>query len=61
MSERGELVPGTDPGRLATATLAGLQGALLLTQIQGSTDPLEVTLDTVIDHVRSLTLPAAAG
>ena len=60
MSERGELVPGTDPGRLATATLAALQGALLLTQIQRSTDPLEVTLDTVIDHVRSLTLPVAA-
>jgi TetR/AcrR family transcriptional regulator, transcriptional repressor for nem operon len=61
MSERGELMPGTDPGRLATATLAALQGALLLTQIQRSTEPLEVTLDTVIDHVRSLTLPAAAG
>jgi hypothetical protein len=40
--------------------LAALQGALLLTQIQRSTDPLEVTLDTVIDHVRSLTRPAAA-
>ena len=61
MSKRGELVPGTDPGKLATATLAALQGALLLTQIQRSTDPLEVTLDTVIDHVRSLTLPPAAG
>ncbi|HEY3957255.1 MAG TPA: TetR/AcrR family transcriptional regulator [Streptosporangiaceae bacterium] len=60
MSERGELIPGTDPARLATATLAALQGALLLTQIQRSTDPLEVTLDTVIDHVRLLTQPAAA-
>jgi TetR/AcrR family transcriptional regulator, transcriptional repressor for nem operon len=59
MSERGELAPGTDPARLATTTLAALQGALLLTQIQRSTDPLEVTLDTVIDHVRSLTVPAA--
>ena len=54
MSERGELVPGTDPGRLATATLAALQGALLLTQVQRSTDPLEATLDMVIDHVTSL-------
>jgi AcrR family transcriptional regulator len=61
MSERGELAPGTDPGKLATATLAALQGALLLTQIQRSTDPLEATLDTVIDHVRLLTLPRAAG
>jgi len=61
MSERGELMPGTDPGRLATATLAALQGALLLTQVQRSTDPLEVTLDTMIDHVRSLTRTAAAG
>jgi hypothetical protein len=61
MSERGELAPGTDPAKLATATLAALQGALLLTQIQRSTDPLEATLDTVIDHVRLLTLPRAAG
>jgi AcrR family transcriptional regulator len=61
MSERGEFVPGTDPGKLATATLAALQGALLLTQIQRSTEPLEATLDTMIDHVRSLALPEAAG
>jgi TetR/AcrR family transcriptional regulator, transcriptional repressor for nem operon len=61
MSERGELAPGTDPGRLATATLAALQGALLLTQVQRSTEPLEVTLDTVIDHVCSLTRSGAAG
>jgi TetR/AcrR family transcriptional regulator, transcriptional repressor for nem operon len=61
MSERGEFTPGTDPGKLATATLAALQGALLLSQIQRSTEPLEAALDTVIDHVRSLTLPAAAG
>jgi AcrR family transcriptional regulator len=61
MSERGELAPGTDPAKLATATLAALQGALLLTQIQRSTEPLEATLDTVIDHVRSLTQPRAEG
>jgi hypothetical protein len=61
MSERGELAAGTDPGKLATATLAALQGALLLTQIQRSTVPLEVTLDTMIDHVRSLTLSPAEG
>ena len=60
MGERGELVPGTDPGKLATATLAALQGALLLTQIQRSTDPLEVTLDTVINHV-PLPDPARGG
>jgi AcrR family transcriptional regulator len=60
MSERGEFTPGTDPGKLATATLAALQGALLLTQVQRSTSPLEATLDTVIDHVRSLMLPPAA-
>jgi len=61
MSERGELAPGTDPGKLATATLAALQGGLLLTQIQRSTEPLEATLDTVIDHVCSVTLPRAEG
>jgi TetR/AcrR family transcriptional regulator, transcriptional repressor for nem operon len=52
MYDRGELT--IDPGRLATTTLATLQGALLLTQLQRSTEPLEAALDTVIDYVTML-------
>lgn len=61
MSDRGELVPGADPDKLATATLAALQGGLLLTQLQRSTEPLETTLDAVIDYVTSLIVPGAAA
>jgi len=57
MYDRGELAG--DPGQLATATLATLQGGLLLTQIRRSTEPLEAALDTVLAHVASLIVPAA--
>ena len=57
MHDRGELAG--DPGQLATATLAALQGGLLLTQIRRSTEPLEAALDTMLAHVASLTVPAA--
>ena len=58
MHDRGELAG--DPGQLATATLAALQGGLLLTQIRRSTEPLEAALDTVLAHVASLMVPAAS-
>ena len=54
MYDRGDLVPGADPARLATATLAALQGGLLLTQLHRDTGPLESALDVILDHVRSL-------
>ena len=54
MHDRGELAAGADPGQLATATLAALQGGLLLTQVRRSTEPLEAALDTVLAHVASL-------
>ena len=47
--------PGTDPDDLALATLAALQGGLLLTQLQRDTRPLEVTLDAMLDRVQTLT------
>ncbi len=56
MHDRGDLAPDADPDRLASATLAALQGGLLLTQIRRSTVPLEDALDLVLDHVRSLTV-----
>ncbi|HEY2206183.1 MAG TPA: TetR/AcrR family transcriptional regulator [Pseudonocardia sp.] len=57
MHRRGELATHANPDRLATATLAALQGGLLLTQIRRDTEPLEAALDIVLDHVGSLTVP----
>jgi hypothetical protein len=54
-----DLAPGTDPDDLALATLAALQGGLLLTQLQRDTRPLEVTLDAMLDRVQSLTTQTA--
>ena len=55
MAANGRLTDKADPDKLATTTLAALQGALLLTQMQRDTTPLEVALDTIIDHIASLT------
>jgi AcrR family transcriptional regulator len=55
MHSRGELRAEVDPDVLALATLAALQGGLLLTQIRRDTRALEAALDTVIDHIGSLT------
>jgi TetR/AcrR family transcriptional regulator, transcriptional repressor for nem operon len=56
MAASGRLTDRADPDKLATTTLAALQGALLLTQMQRDTTPLEVALDTIIDHIASLTV-----
>jgi TetR/AcrR family transcriptional regulator, transcriptional repressor for nem operon len=55
MHERGDLPADADPDDLALATLAALQGGLLLTQIQRETKPLEVALDAMLDRIESLT------
>jgi TetR/AcrR family transcriptional regulator, transcriptional repressor for nem operon len=55
MHARGDLPADADPGDLALAVLAALQGGLLLTQLQRDTRPLEVTLDAMIDRVEALT------
>ncbi|MGF6885098.1 TetR/AcrR family transcriptional repressor of nem operon [Nocardia sp. GAS34] len=57
MAEAGRLDPAADPDKIATTTLAALQGALLLTQLHRDTAPLETALDTMIDHIASRTLP----
>jgi TetR/AcrR family transcriptional regulator, transcriptional repressor for nem operon len=54
MRERGDLPPDADPEDLALATLAALQGGLLLTQIQRETKPLEVALDAMLDRIEFL-------
>ena len=51
MHERGELT--ADPDDLAIATLAALQGGLLLAQMQRSTRPLEKSLDAMLAHIES--------
>ncbi|HEY2651001.1 MAG TPA: TetR/AcrR family transcriptional regulator [Solirubrobacteraceae bacterium] len=62
MHRRGELVESADPERLATATLAAVQGGLLLTQVTGNTAPLEAALDEMIAHIAALTTtPSAAA
>jgi len=53
MHARGEL--DGDPDDLALATLAALQGGLLLTQLQRKVRPLEVALDSMLDHIQSRT------
>ncbi len=51
MRDQGVLAADADPDRLALATLAALQGGLLLTQIRRETTPLEVALDAAIAHI----------
>jgi TetR/AcrR family transcriptional repressor of nem operon len=57
MHGRGELKQGAAPDDLALATLAALQGGLLLAKIYRQVGPLEVALDTMIEHIRSWTTP----
>jgi TetR/AcrR family transcriptional repressor of nem operon len=61
MHARGELARGADPDDLALATLAALQGGLVLTQMYRQTRPLEVALDAMLDHIESLVRPAPSG
>jgi TetR/AcrR family transcriptional regulator, transcriptional repressor for nem operon len=62
MRDRGQLVPSADPGQLATAVLAALQGGLLLAQIERSVRPLAAALDAMIAHIGWLAIqPRAPG
>jgi AcrR family transcriptional regulator len=51
MTGNGTLPREADPGRLALALLAAVQGGLLLGQAQRNTEALEAALDTIIEHV----------
>ncbi len=57
MRDRGQLVPAADPGQLAEAMLAALQGGLLLAQIERSVRPLAAALDVMISLTESLAPP----
>ena len=58
MHTRGDLPAGTDPEQLALATLAALQGGLLMAQLERDTRPLEAALDAMLDRIQSLTSAA---
>jgi AcrR family transcriptional regulator len=53
MKSAGKLRRGADPAKLAAATLASLQGGLLLRQSMGSDAPLEAALDGALAQLRS--------
>ena len=55
MQDRGELRADADVPRLACALMAAAEGGLLLAKAQRDVAPLEAALDTVIDHIASLT------
>ena len=51
MQTRAGVKPSIDLQEFSEATLASLQGGLLLAQTMRSTRPLELALDMAIDHV----------
>ncbi len=61
MRARGELVSAADPAALAAATLASIQGGLLLTQTRRSARPLRLALDAALAYLRSFAVVPARG
>jgi TetR/AcrR family transcriptional repressor of nem operon len=55
MQDRGELRADADVPQLARALMAAAEGGLLLAKTLRDVAPLEAVLDTVIDHIASLT------
>ena len=53
MVEQGELTADVDVEELALATMASLQGGLLLSKTNRSPRPIEVALDAAVAHIRS--------
>ncbi len=54
MRADGELRRGADPTRLATATLAAIQGGLVLAQTRRDPQQLRIALDAAYGYLRSL-------
>jgi len=61
MHRVGRLVPEADADALALATLAALQGGLLLTQLQRDTRPLETSLDAMLTLIAAQVTPSPGG
>jgi TetR/AcrR family transcriptional regulator, transcriptional repressor for nem operon len=53
MRSRDKLRRGADPAQLATATLAAIQGGLVLTQTRRDTQQLRIALDAAYGYLRS--------
>jgi TetR/AcrR family transcriptional repressor of nem operon len=53
----GKLRTDADPQRLATATLASLQGGLLMSKALQDEAPLAIALDAALDHLRTFSCP----
>jgi TetR/AcrR family transcriptional regulator, transcriptional repressor for nem operon len=54
MHALGRLAPEADPRQLALATLAALQGGLLLAKVQRDPEPLEAALDAMLTLIAAL-------
>jgi hypothetical protein len=54
MHALGRLAPEADPRQLALATLAALQGGLLLAQVQRDPEPLAAGLDAMLMLIGTL-------
>lgn len=61
MRNRGLLIPEANPIDLAMATMASLQGGLLLAQAARSTRPLRVALDAALRHLRTWAASPSGG
>jgi TetR/AcrR family transcriptional repressor of nem operon len=59
MVAAGQLQPDADLDRLALATLASLQGGLLLAKTTRTTLPVEAALDAAIAHLRAFAVEPA--
>lgn len=55
MHALGRLAPEADPRQLALATLAALEGGLLLAQVQRNPEPLAAALDAMLTLIATLT------
>jgi TetR/AcrR family transcriptional regulator, transcriptional repressor for nem operon len=53
MKRQGKLRPTANPGNLATATLAAIQGGLLLTQTRRDPRPLAISLQAAFANLRA--------
>ena len=53
MRARGELRDAADPAALAAATMASIQGGLLLAQTRRDTRALRLALDAALAHLRT--------
>ncbi len=59
MRDRGLVRDDADIDELSTATIASLQGGLLLAKTARSTRPLRIALDAALSHLRSFAADSA--